>query len=149
MRQAFVDQRFEIIFGLQRGNGGIIHAYAGRQEVRRSRSRSRTALLLERSGRTTCCDPCWLAWATAWSKLCWASTMAYFGSLRNFGTESYIVSIARSARARWVVLTLDISLKTEVCASLNKPTTSCKLFSRESSSPTARVIRPAKLLRRL
>ena len=46
-------------------------------------------------------------------------------------------------------LTLDINLKTDVCASLNNPTTSCKLFNKESSSPTALVIRPAKLLRRL
>lgn len=45
--------------------------------------------------------------------------------------------------------TLDMSLKTEACASLNRLTTSCKLFNIESSSPTARVIRPARLFLRL
>lgn len=53
--------------------------------------------------------------------------------------------ISRIANGR----TLDMSLKTDACASLKRATTSCKLLSMESSSPTARVIRPARLLRRL
>ena len=129
-----------------------VRAYASRHahEVRMSRSRSRTALLFERSGKTICGDPCWIAWATAWSKLCWASTAAYFGSLRNFGTESCMRCQVSDLQGRdGEMLTLDINLKTEVCASRNRPTTSCKLFRRESSSPTARVIRPARLLRKL
>lgn len=51
--------------------------------------------------------------------------------------------------AGWGALTLDISLKTEVCASLNSDTTSCKLVDIASSSPTARVIRAARLFRKL
>ena len=47
------------------------------------------------------------------------------------------------------VLTLDISLKTEVWASLNRETTSWRLVKSVSSSPTALVIRPARLFRRL
>lgn len=46
-------------------------------------------------------------------------------------------------------LTLDISLKTDPCASRNSPTTSCRLLSIESSSPTALVIRPARLFLKL
>lgn len=48
-----------------------------------------------------------------------------------------------------IPLTLDISLKTEPWASRNRLTTSCRLFNIESSSPTARVIRPARLFLRL
>jgi hypothetical protein len=44
--------------------------------------------------------------------------------------------------------TLDISLKTEVWAISKRLTTSVKLFSMDASSPTARVIRLARLLRR-
>ncbi len=47
------------------------------------------------------------------------------------------------------ILTLDISLKTEFCASSNRSTTSCRLFSMDSSSPTARVIRLARLFLKL
>ncbi len=45
--------------------------------------------------------------------------------------------------------TLDMSLKTESCASLNSETTSCSDLIICSSSPTARVMRAARLLRKL
>lgn len=44
-------------------------------------------------------------------------------------------------------LTLDINLNTEVWAISNSCSTSCNDLSMDSSSPTALVIRPARLLR--
>ncbi len=46
-----------------------------------------------------------------------------------------------------VVLTLDMSLNTDTCACSKSSTTSRKLLIIDSSSPTARVIRLARLLR--
>ena len=109
---------------------------------------SRTTLLFERSGAAVD-DPTWFA-GGGLSKLCWPNITAYLGSFRNLGTESFTWSqLATKSRSDTYILTLDMSLKTEAWASLNRLTTSCRLFSIESSSPTARVIRPARLFLRL
>lgn len=59
--------------------------------------------------------------------------------------EDVSVNIAQTAG----LLTLDINLNTEVCAWSNNLATSSRLLTISLSSPTARVIRLAKLLRRL
>ena len=61
-----------------------------------------------------------------------------------------LTSLARLIQlSRQICLTLDISFTTDTWASRNSPTTSCKLISIESSSPTARVIRAARLFLKL
>jgi hypothetical protein len=65
------------------------------------------------------------------STSCSCRTTEYLGSRKNLGTES-----------------LDINLNTEVWASSNRCTTSCRLLNMDSSSPTALVMRLARLLRR-
>ena len=79
----------------------------------------------------------------------WPSTLAPSRTSAPSPTDptSNQPSVASGTKSK--VLTLDISLNTEVCASLNSATTSCRLLSMASSSPTARVMRAARLLRRL
>lgn len=59
------------------------------------------------------------------------------------------MAISAAARTGWrQVLTLDMSLNTETWACSKSSTTSRRLLSIDSSSPTARVMRPARLLRK-
>lgn len=84
-------------------------------------------------------------------KIMLAQHTGIFGFFHKFG---YRILPLMSAN-RWksqpttMPLTLDMSLKTEPWASRNRLTTSCRLFNIESSSPTARVIRPARLFLKL
>lgn len=81
------------------------------------------------------------------SASCSRSTLEYFESRTNFGTES-CMTISSAVQRLQVLLTLDMSLNTETCACSKSSTTSRKLLSIDSSSPTARVIRLARLLRK-
>jgi hypothetical protein len=81
------------------------------------------------------------------SASCSRSTLEYLESRTNLGTESCML-ISGVVQRLHAWLTLDMSLNTETCACSKSSTTSRKLLSIDSSSPTARVIRLAKLLRK-
>lgn len=69
--------------------------------------------------------------------------------LKKLGNGVLVMGSAPTHAWNSGVLTLDMSLNTDICAALKRSTTSCRLDSIDSSSPTARVMRPAKLFRRL
>lgn len=76
----------------------------------------------------------------------YAFVLGFLEELRNRVLINVSTGVRRIPAWR---LTLDMSLKTDASASRNNATTSCKLASIDSSSLTARVMREARLFRRL